>query len=101
MGRELLQYPLVKDMFELANSILGYNLLSLCLNGPQVTLNQTFFCQPAILVTSLACLEKLKATNPNAVSSCIATAGFSLGEITALVFAKSLTFENGTFKSML
>uniref|UniRef100_A0A8J2RM93 [acyl-carrier-protein] S-malonyltransferase n=1 Tax=Daphnia galeata TaxID=27404 RepID=A0A8J2RM93_9CRUS len=94
MGKELLQYPLVKQMFDLASSVLGYNLLSLCLNGPKDTLNQTLFCQPAVLVTSLACLEKLKATNPNAINNCIATAGFSVGEIAALVFSKALTFEN-------
>ncbi|KAK4028796.1 hypothetical protein OUZ56_021814 [Daphnia magna] len=94
MGKELLQYPLVKQMFDLASSVLGYNLLSLCLDGPKETLNKTVFCQPAILVSSLACVEKLKATNPEAINSCIATAGFSVGEITALVFAKALTFEN-------
>ncbi len=101
MGRELLQYPLVKDMFELASSVLGYNLLSLCLDGPRETLNQTYFCQPAVLVTSLACLEKLKATKPDAVKSCIATAGFSVGELAALVFAKALSFENGMHKGVI
>ncbi|XP_057366232.1 probable malonyl-CoA-acyl carrier protein transacylase, mitochondrial [Daphnia carinata] len=94
MGKELLQYPLVKQMYDLASSVLGYNLLSLCLDGPKETLNKTVFCQPAILVSSLACVEKLKATNPEAINSCIATAGFSIGEITALVFSKAITFEN-------
>jgi [acyl-carrier-protein] S-malonyltransferase len=51
MGKELLQYPLVKQMFDLASSVLGYNLLSLCLNGPKDTLNQTLFCQPAVVST--------------------------------------------------
>ena len=46
-------------------------------------------------MTSLACLEKLKATNPQVIDTCIATAGFSVGEIAALVFAGCLTFENG------
>jgi len=67
----------------------------LCLDGPKNTLDQTLFCQPAVLVTSLACLEKLKATNPQVIDTCIATAGFSVGEIAALVFAGCLTFENG------
>lgn len=49
MGKELLQYPLVKQMFDLASSVLGYNLLSLCLDGPKQTLNQTVFCQPALV----------------------------------------------------
>lgn len=45
------------------------------------------------MVTSLAALEKLKEERPNAIENCIATAGFSLGEITALVFAGSLPFD--------
>lgn len=98
MGRDLLNYPMVKEMYELASSILGYNLLSLCLDGPKKTLDQTLFCQPAILVASLASLQKLKALNPEAVENCVATAGFSVGELAALVFSKALTFENGKYK---
>ena len=95
MGKKLLQYPQVKDKFDLASSILGYDLLSICLEGPKKTLDRTEYCQPAILVTSLACLEKLKQTTPHAVSNCVSTAGFSVGEITALTFAGALTFEDG------
>lgn len=95
MGRELLQYPQVKDMYDLASSILGYNLLSICLEGPKETLNKTEYCQPAILVTSLAALEKLKQTTPNAIDSCVSTAGFSVGELAAVTFAGALSFEDG------
>lgn len=100
MGRDLLNFPLVKEMYELASSILGYNLLSLCLDGPKNTLDQTLFCQPAILVTSLASLEKLKALSPEAVENCVGTAGFSVGELAALVFSKAITFENGMRTSL-
>lgn len=97
MGKCLLHYPMVKDLFELASYVLKYDLLKLCLNGPKQQLDQTKYCQPAVMVTSLAALEKLKEERPNAIDNCIATAGFSLGEITALVFAGALDFERGMF----
>ena len=101
MGKNLLQYSNVKDMYEFASAILGFDLLSVCLNGPKPTLDQTSVCQAAILVTSLACLEKLKQEKPEALRTCVSTAGFSVGEITALVFAGSLTFENGNLKNYI
>lgn len=72
-----------------------YDLLKLCNEGPEEKLNQTIYCQPAILVTSLASLELLKKYKKNAIDSCIGTAGFSLGEITSLVFAGALPFDQG------
>nr|XP_023022242.1 probable malonyl-CoA-acyl carrier protein transacylase, mitochondrial [Leptinotarsa decemlineata] len=93
MAKELMKFPMAKDLFELANHILGYDLLKVCLKGPQEKLDQTQFAQPAIMVSSLAAIEQLKEERPNAVANCVATAGFSLGEITALVFAGSLGFE--------
>lgn len=47
------------------------------------------------MVTSLAALEQLKDERPNAIESCMATAGFSLGEITSLVFAGAIPFDKG------
>lgn len=47
------------------------------------------------MATSLAALEKLKEERPNAIDNCIAAAGFSLGEITALVFAGAIPFDKG------
>lgn len=95
MGAQLVKIPEVLDMFELASEVLKYNLLDLCLRGPKNDLDQTIYAQPAIFVTSLACLERLKEERPNAIESCIATAGFSLGEITALVFAGAIPFDQG------
>ena len=51
--------------------------------------------QPAIFVSSLAALEALRETDPAVVDQCAATAGLSLGEYTALVFAGSMSFEDG------
>lgn len=95
MAKNLLKFPMAKDLFELANYLLGYDLLKLCLEGPKEKLDQTKYCQPAIMVTSLAAIERLKEERPNAIDNCVATAGFSLGEITALVFAGALGFEKG------
>ena len=47
----------VFQLFEDASKILGYDLLSLCLNGPVEELNKTVKCQPAIVVASLAALQ--------------------------------------------
>lgn len=95
MGRELLKFPMAKDLYDLASYILGYNLLELCLNGPKEKLDQTRYSQPAILVTSLAAVERLKEERPGAIDNCMATAGFSLGELTALIFAGAIDFEKG------
>ncbi|XP_018573818.1 probable malonyl-CoA-acyl carrier protein transacylase, mitochondrial [Anoplophora glabripennis] len=100
MANNLIKFPMAKDLFELSNYVLGYDLLQLCTEGPKEMLDQTKYCQPAVMVCSLAAIEKLKEERPNAIANCVATAGFSLGEITALIFAGALCFEEGktTFK---
>ncbi|XP_048525849.1 probable malonyl-CoA-acyl carrier protein transacylase, mitochondrial isoform X1 [Dendroctonus ponderosae] len=95
MAKDLQKFPMARDLFELASYILKYDLLKLCLEGPKKELDQTRYSQPAILVTSLAAIERLKEERPNAIKNCVATAGFSLGEITALIFAGALGFEKG------
>lgn len=95
MGAAVAKIPEVRDMFELAAHVLRYDLLDLCLRGPRNKLDMTTYAQPAILVTSLACLERLKEERPKAIDNCVATAGFSLGEITALIFAGAIPFDQG------
>ncbi|TSK13255.1 Malonyl-CoA-acyl carrier protein transacylase, mitochondrial [Bagarius yarrelli] len=92
MGRGMLNYGNVKDMFTVAEKVLGYDLLSLCLNGPEEDLMKTVHCQPAVFVTSLAAVERLNHENPAAIENCVATAGFSVGEFAALVFAGAMDF---------
>lgn len=53
------------------------------------------FSQPALFVAGLAAVEKLRSENPAAVEGCSATAGLSLGEYTALVFAGAMSFKDG------
>ncbi len=87
--------PQAKTLFDRAGEILGYDLLQLCSEGPGEKLNSTVYSQPALFVCSLAALEQLKHDSPEAVDACTVTAGLSLGEYTALVFAEAIEFEAG------
>lgn len=89
------KYPTARRLFDRAAEILGYDLLKLCLEGPKEQLDLTAFSQPALFVGSLAALEMLKEVKPELVASATMTAGLSLGEYTALVFAGALSFEDG------
>ena len=82
------------ELFTRASSILGYDLAAICRHGPAEKLNATSVSQPAILVTSLAALEVLRSRDPSLVSGASITAGLSLGEYTALVFADALDFDS-------
>jgi [acyl-carrier-protein] S-malonyltransferase len=87
--------PAARALFDRAAMILGYDLLAVCVNGPADRLNATDVSQPAIFVASLAALEQLKASEPDSLAEVIATAGLSLGEYTALVYAAAMSFEDG------
>jgi [acyl-carrier-protein] S-malonyltransferase len=96
MGLELYNtLPAAKKLFDDAYDILGYSLIDVCGRGPVEKLNSTAVSQPAIYVASLASLESLRAKEPGACAECVATAGLSLGEYTALVFAEALSFADG------
>jgi [acyl-carrier-protein] S-malonyltransferase len=96
MARALCEtVPAARRLFADAAAVLGYDLLGVCVHGPAEKLNSTAVSQPAIFVASLSALESLRQTEPAALNSCSATAGLSLGEYTALVFAGSLTFADG------
>ena len=96
MGKVLFDsLPTARAIFDQANQLVGYDLAEVCFNGPELRLNSTAVSQPAIFVCSLAALESLKQSDPTAAESCSATAGLSLGEYTALVFAGAMTFADG------
>lgn len=78
----------VNKTFDEANEALGYDLRSVCLNGPEEKLNQTEVTQPAILAASIAAYRVLsgRASAPKAL------AGHSLGEYSALVAAGAIDF---------
>jgi len=87
--------PEVSDMLKKANDILGFDVLDLCIKGPESKLEETRFCQPIMFLAGLAGLEKLRREKPEAVSRFKACAGLSLGEYTALCAAGVFSFENG------
>ena len=87
--------PAARRLFDEAAGILGYDSLDVCAKGPKERLDSTAVSQPAIYVASLAALENLRIQQPGALSDCMATAGLSLGEYTALAFAGALSFADG------
>ncbi len=94
MGKDLYdQFPAAKIMYDKADEILGYSISKICFEGPESDLTRTLYAQPAIFVTSLAALKVLKDKFPELNPSFVA--GLSLGEFTALVAARALTFEEG------
>ncbi len=89
MGRELAEnYAAAKKVFEEATEALGFDIEAMIFDGDEETLKITENTQPAIVTTSVACLEVLKekGISPDVV------AGLSLGEYTAHVAAGSITF---------
>lgn len=95
MGRTLHEtVPAAKALFDRAAEVLGYDLAEVCFNGPNEKLDSTVYSQPALFVTSLAALEQLRLQSPDVLLSCDATAGLSLGEYTAMVFAGVMSFED-------
>jgi [acyl-carrier-protein] S-malonyltransferase len=96
MGRTIAEkLPAARKLYNEASEVLGFDLAQCCFEGPAERLDSTVVSQPAIFVTSLAALELLRAENPEAVLSCEMTAGLSLGEYTALVFAGAMSFVDG------
>ena len=96
MGKTIAaRFPAARALYDRANDILGYDLASLCFDGPAERLDTTAVSQPALFVSSLAALEMFKAEHPEVVDSCAMSAGLSLGEYTALVFSGAMSFEDG------
>ena len=91
MGKDLYDnFPVAKEMFEKANDILGYRITNLMFAGTDEDLRQTKVTQPAIFLHSVILAATLGENfNPDMV------AGHSLGEFSALVANKTLTFEDG------
>jgi len=94
MGKAIAEkFEKSRSLFEEADRLLGYSLSQLCFQGPEETLTQTLYAQPALFVTSLALLTILQEKRPDLKPDFVA--GLSLGEFTALVAAGSLSFQEG------
>ena len=93
MGQDLAaQFPSARAWFDRANAALGYDLASICFNGPESELTKTENAQPGIFLVSWVALELLKERVPGLKFE--ATAGLSLGEFTALTAAGVMTFDD-------
>ncbi len=92
MGKLLAErYPEAREVFERADSVLGWKLSALCFEGPLEQLTRTENTQPALLVTSVAAARVLERRGVHASVG----AGHSAGEFAAHVAAGSLSFEDG------
>lgn len=92
MGRDLYEkFDLVKEIYQRAENILGYDIKEICFNGPVEELKQTEICQPAIFLHSWILFKLLKERGINADWF----AGHSLGEYVAVAVSGVLDFENG------
>jgi len=90
MGKELYDgKPIIKDLMESANDILGFNILKIMFEGSEEELKQTKVTQPAIFLHSIAVTYALEGNYAEAV------AGHSLGEFSALVSAGVFSFSDG------
>lgn len=91
MGKDLYeQSEEAKNLFEQANTILGFRITDVMFNGTEDDLKETKVTQPAIFLHSVILAKVLGSDfKPEMV------AGHSLGEFSALVAAQALTFEDG------
>lgn len=90
MGKELYEStPRAKELFDRANEILGFDLTGIMFNGTSDELKQTKVTQPAIFLHAVAVALSSDRFKPDMV------AGHSLGEFSALVANKALSFEDG------
>jgi [acyl-carrier-protein] S-malonyltransferase len=91
MGKDLYdRSPLARDLFERANSLLGFRISDLMFEGSEEDLKQTKVTQPSIFLHSSILVAVLgDSFKPEMV------AGHSLGEFSALVANKTLSFEDG------
>jgi len=94
MGKDLaVAFPSAKSWFDRANAALGYDLTSICFDGPEAELTKTENAQPGIFLVSWVAYQLLKERV--AALQFQATAGLSLGEFTALTAAGAMSFEDG------
>lgn len=90
MGKNLYeQNTAAKELFEQANEILGFRITDIMFGGTETELKQTNVTQPAIFLHSVIRFLTTPDLHPDMV------AGHSLGEFSALIANKTLTFENG------
>ena len=94
MGRSLYENSkTARALYEEANEVLGWDLKSICFDGPDETLTETKVCQPALYVQGYALFSILKERGK--LNELKAACGLSLGELTALAAAGVYDFATG------
>jgi len=94
MGKELAEtYPIAKETFDEADSVLGFTLAQLMWNGPADELNETINTQPALYIHSIAAWRTFAILDQDFKPA--AVAGHSLGELSALTASDALSFSDG------
>ena len=79
----------VKNLIKSTSEVLDFDLLDLISNGPEEKINLTEYAQPAILASSVAI-----ARSSDVIEKISFTAGLSLGEYSALVYAECIDFQD-------
>ncbi|PVX51869.1 [acyl-carrier-protein] S-malonyltransferase [Balneicella halophila] len=91
MGQDLYEAsPKIKELFNRANEVLGFSITDLMFHGTEENLKETKVTQPAIFLHSVLLTEYLGEQFKPAM-----VAGHSLGEFSALVATKAMSFEDG------
>ena len=85
------EFPVVKETYDEASEVLGYNLWALVQDGPAEKLSETIVTQPAMLTAGIAAYRVWQAAGGATPSQ---VAGHSLGEYSALVAAESMSFND-------
>lgn len=94
MGRSLYENSTIaKVLYDEANEILGWDLKTLCFEGPAEALTETKICQPALYVQGFALFSMLQEAGK--LDDVTAACGLSLGELTALAAAGVYDFATG------
>ena len=94
MARDWIESSAIaRNLADEADSILGYSLTDIMINGPEESLTATSKCQPALYLHGIIGLTLLKESLPNFKPA--AAAGLSLGEFTAHAAAGTFSFEDG------
>jgi len=94
MGKDIAEVsPAAEAVFARANEVVGFDLRSVCFEGPAEKLEQTDIQQPAIFATSVAIWQAVQERGLLS-DGAAAMAGLSLGEYSALFAAGAVSFED-------
>jgi len=94
MGKSLYDNsPLAKSLYDTAEDVLGFPFKKICFEGPEATLTETRYCQPALFVQGFAIASILRERG--LLGDLRTALGLSLGELTAYCFAGVWDFATG------